>query len=58
MLLAIDEAQPEQMRIGDFLKAERIEDVSTLQIGDEIVWLDWHVRRARERSSASVLTGH
>ena len=41
MLIDIDKAQPEQMRIGEFIQAEHIEDFSQLQIGDEIVWIDW-----------------
>ena len=39
MLIAIDEAMPEEERIGDFLKAKVTDEV---QIGDKIVRIDWN----------------
>ena len=40
MLLAIDEAQPVKMQIGEFLRAKEV-DVKDLKIDDEVVIIDW-----------------
>ena len=41
MLLSIDEAQPEQERIGEYLKGYEV-PTSDLRIGDEVVFMDWN----------------
>lgn len=46
MLLAIDEAQPENEQIGDFLKAKEL-PVEDVKIGDEIVYIDWNGKQIR-----------
>ena len=41
MLLSIDEAQPEQDRIGEWLTAEEV-DEKDLKIGDQVIFLDYN----------------